>query len=80
MGIYRDKRSGSWVARGKTVNGKREYLGTFKTDDEARNAFAVNEMARQRAEKLIPLTELPLHYEPRSLNPFKALLKLFKRA
>lgn len=29
MGVYQDKRTGNWVARSRTVNGKRKYIGTY---------------------------------------------------
>lgn len=48
MGIYQDKRSGSFVARTKTVNGKREYLGAFKTREEAEKAFKISEAVQER--------------------------------
>lgn len=48
MGIYVDKRTNTWVARTRTKDGKREYLGTFKTKEAAEKAFKVSELVLER--------------------------------
>ena len=79
MGIYKDKRSGSWVARGKTRNGKREYLGSFKTEEEANYAYAINTQSHQLRPFVIKeqglLDELELALEPPKQGFFARLFK-----
>jgi|JI6StandDraft_1071083.scaffolds.fasta_scaffold282557_2 hypothetical protein len=48
MGIYRDKRSGSFIARTDTINGKREYLGAFKTEEAADKAYQISKAVHER--------------------------------
>jgi len=77
MGTYRDKRSGSWIARTRMVNGKREYLGAFKTEEAAQKAFQVSEVVRMRG-VYFPEYDTELRFElPKRQSFFK---RLFRRA
>jgi len=77
MGTYLDKRSGSWIARTRMKDGKREYLGAFKTEEAAQKAFQVSEIVRARG-IYYPEYDTELRFElPKRPGFFK---RLFRRA
>lgn len=77
MGVHLDKRSGSYIARTRTNNGKREYLGAFKTEEAAQKAFQVSEVVRMRG-IYYPEYDTELRFElPKRKSFFK---RLFRRA
>jgi len=77
MGTYRDKRSGSWIARTRMKDGKREYLGAFKTEEAAQKAFMVSEVVRVKGIHF-PEYDTELRFElPKRPGFFK---RLFRRA
>lgn len=46
MGFHYDKSKKRWIARSKMVKGERVYLGAFKSEADAENAYAVHELTR----------------------------------
>ena len=77
MGIYKDKRSGSWVARGKTVNGKRPYIGSFKSEAEAENAYALHDLTHLSGTFTFRYDETSVYELPKKRG---FLARLFRRA
>ncbi len=78
MGVHKDKRAGSWIARSKMVNGKRKYLGAFKSEADAENAVAIYELTKLTTSNFAPLHRVETPFELPKKRGFFA--RLFRRA
>ena len=74
VGIYKDNRSGTWVARSRAVKGKRTYLGAYKTPEDALKAFSIHEQANKISQSR--LENVQIAYEPKPLNLFSRFTSL----
>jgi len=78
MGAHYDKSKKRWIARSKMVNGKRKYLGAFKSEADAENAVAIYELTKLTTSNFAPLHQVETPFELPKKQGFFA--RLFRRA
>jgi len=78
MSVYYAKEKKRWIARSKMVNGKRTYLGAFKSEADAENAVAIYELTKLTTSNFAPLHQVETPFELPKKQGFFA--RLFRRA
>lgn len=78
MGAHYDKSKKRWIARSKMVNGKRKYLGAFKSEADAENAVVIYELTKLTTSNFVPLHQVETLFELPKKQGFFA--RLFRRA